>query len=341
MNLPEGPNSAPAAANRWGVPPEDFRRLLAGPVLCRLADHTVLEFDGVDAPTFLQGQTTADILAMAEDSWQLGGYCTPKGRLLAIFQAWREASTIRMILPAAIAPAVLRRLTQYILRSKLRARDAGADWTVLGLCGAGSAKALQEAGLAAPLQAWRASAIAGGGRIACLPAGAGCAERFLCVLPAARAAQWLERLAALPVLGPELWWWSQIEAAVPAVVAGTAEWFVPQTVNLEVLGGVSFRKGCYPGQEVVARSQYLGKLRRRMALAHAPELGPAPDIFASGRSEPVGRIVLAASAPEGGWDLLYESAESAGAEAALHAGSAQTAPMIRRALPYVLFDPTA
>ena len=128
---------------------------------------------------------------------------------------------------------------------------------------------------------------------------------------------------------------------MPAVFAETQELFVPQAVNLEVLGGVDFRKGCYPGQEVVARSQYLGKLRRRMFLAHGSAIGAEADIFQDGATEPVGRIVLAAGAPAGGWDLLFECPTDRAAGASLRAGGADAAPLQLRDLPYQLFDPTA
>jgi hypothetical protein len=347
MSLPDATQSAPAAPlpadNRWQVPAEDFQRLRAGPVLCRLADLGVLEVDGPDAVAFLQSQTTADIGALPMHGWHLGGYCTPKGRLLAIFLVWRYEDGLRLLLPQALAPAILQRLSRYVLRAKLRLRDASREWLTFALCGAGGAQVLQQAGVDPPQAAWQSRAWDSGGvgvRVAALPGGAACAQRWLCLAPAAQAAQWERQLAALPRLGPALWWWTQIDAALPAVFSSTSELFVPQTLNLEVLGGVSFRKGCYPGQEIVARSQYLGRLRRRLALAHAPELGPGPDVFASGKADPVGRIVMAATAPGGGWDLLFESAidEQSGS---LHAGALDAPALQHRPLPYVLFDPTA
>jgi len=340
--------TAPLAtlSNRWPVPEDDFAHLQAGPVLCRLTDQSVLEFDGPDAMAFLQSQTTADLQAMSMQSWQLGGYCTPKGRLLAIFQAWRYETGLRMLLPSAIAPAVLRRLSMYVLRAKVRARDASAEWVALAVVGTradqGGARALRHAGMTLPQSPWQACPLDGDGRVAAVPVGAQCAERWLCVVPAAHEGQWLQRLAPMPVAAPDLSWWAQIDAAIPAVFAQTSELFVPQTLNLEVLGGVNFRKGCYPGQEIVARSQYLGKLRRRLALAHARELGPGADIYVAGKDDPVGRIVMAASAPGGGWDLLFECAAELGAQAGTLRAGAPDAPLLEvRPLPYTIFDPTA
>jgi folate-binding protein YgfZ len=313
----------------------------AGPVLARLGDLAVLAVEGADALAFLQGQTTMDVAALAPDSWQLGGYCTPKGRLLAIFQAWRQGGDLRLLLPAGIAPGIARRLSMFVLRAKVKIRDASADWTALGLLGAGSAAALSAAGMDPPQLPGSSSLLDGGERIVRLPGGASCPERFLLLVRAEREAQWHELLAALPPVGSPLWWWSQIDAAVPSVFPDTQELFVPQAVNLEVLGGVNFRKGCYPGQEIVARSQYLGKLRRRMFLAHAAELGEGADVYQDGAAEPVGRIVMAAGAPEGGWDLLFECPTDKAERGGLHAGSAGAPALQLRALPYVLFDPTA
>jgi folate-binding protein YgfZ len=357
-DMPASPAGAVVAsvpsANRWPLVPADFAPLLAGPVCARLDDLGIVEVEGADALAFLQSQTTADIAALSPGSWQLGGYCTPKGRLLATFQAWRFLSGVRLLVPRDLLPALVRRLSQYVLRAKVRISDASARWAVLGICGTGSAQRLQQMGLEVPAQPWQCGGAAGQAdslpdaelRVARVPGGTACPERLLLLLPAERADAWRQRLAALalPQVPAGVWWWSQIDAAIPEVFAATQERFVPQSINLEVLGGVNFRKGCYPGQEIVARSQYLGKLRRRLALAHADRIGAGSDIYADGRPEPIGRIVMAAGAPQGGWDLLYEcpSETAAGApKGSLHAGSPDAPPLVARALPYAVFDPTA
>ncbi|MCX8005374.1 MAG: folate-binding protein, partial [Burkholderiaceae bacterium] len=137
------------------------------------------------------------------------------------------------------------------------------------------------------------------------------------------------------------WWWTQIDAAIPQVFAATVERFVPQMINLDVLGAVNFKKGCYPGQEVVARSQYLGKLRRRMHLAHvAGETRAGADVFAAGSEQPVGTVVMAATAPQGGMDLLFECPLDR-LQDPLFANAPQGPPLALRPLPYELVDPTA
>jgi folate-binding protein YgfZ len=330
-----------APANRWQASAADRTAFASGPVLAALADQAVIDFSGADTLTFLQGQTTIDVAALVPSAWQLGGYCTPKGRLLAIFLAWRAAEGVRMLLPSAIAASIQRRLAMFVLRAKVQIGDASAAWVVLGVFGTGAGAALARAGIEVPTQPWESRALDAGEQLVCLPGAPECAERLLLVVRAERLAHWRETLQELVAVGPELWWWSQIVAAVPAITAGMQELFVPQSLNLEVLGGVNFRKGCYPGQEIVARSQYLGKLRRRMFLAHAPALGPVADIFADGHAEPVGRIVLAATAPNGEWDLLFECPIDRAQGVVLRAGAGDAPPLQLRPLPYALFDPTA
>ena len=336
---PDSPHDEPAL--RWQVAAADFSALQAGPVLVMLDDHAVLEFDGPDTVGFLQGQTTADMAALVPAQWQLGGYCTPKGRLLAIFHAWRYATGIRMLLPESIAAGIHKRLAMYVLRAKVQVRDASTAWSVAALCGKGSAAALSAAGVEVPDSPWQCTLLDADERVVRLPVGPQCPERLLLVMRTARLARWRQQLALLPVAGNGLWWWTQIDAAQPAILAPTQERFVPQGLNLEVLGGVNFRKGCYPGKEIVARSQYLGKLRRRMAMAHAAHIGPAADVFQDGESQAVGRTVLAATAPAGGWDLLFECPTERLQGAALRAGAADASVLQLRELPYPIFDPTA
>jgi len=329
------------ASPRWMPSDSDKAAYRAGPVLAQVSGLGLLAFEGSDALGFLQGQTTIDIAGLADAHWQLGGYCTAKGRLLAIFECWRQGAGVRMLLPACIAPAIQRRLTMFVLRSKVSIQDVTAQWMVLGVLGKGSGAALAAAGIDVPAVAGNCRILDFDERLVRLPSGADCPERYLLLVRSDREAHWRALLARLPRVGSEIWWWAQVDAAVPAIVGATQELFVPQAVNLEVLGGVNFRKGCYPGQEVVARSQYLGKLRRRMFLAHGSAIGAEADIFQDGATEPVGRIVLAAGAPAGGWDLLFECPTDRAAGASLRAGGADAAPLQLRDLPYQLFDPTA
>ncbi len=334
---------SPAAAvpsNRWTADPGELARALGAFVLVERSDMSVIAFEGSDAFAFLHAQTTADVLAQGESDWLLGGYCTPKGRLLAVFDLWRSGQDACMVLPREIASTVARRLSMFVLRSKVSVRDAGSEWVLFGVVGPGGSSALARAGWSVPPAAGQCSA-EGAARLARVAGGRQAHDRFVLAVPAGAKEHWLDRLGPVTGTSAGPWWWSQIDAAVPAIFAPTQELFVPQTLNLEVLGGVSFRKGCYPGQEIVARSQYLGKLRRRMGLAHADGIGSGADLYHDASREPVGRIVMAASAPGGGWDLLYECPVERAVAGRLHAGDAGAPPFELRDLPYELFDPTA
>ncbi len=329
----ESLTSTALRAGAWTAPADQLAALATAPALVRLEELGVIAVSGEDAPKFLQGQLTNDVLELAE-RFTLNGYCTAKGRLIASFHQWRDADSIYLQLPRETLPAVMKRLSMFVLRSKVKLADVSDSIACHGLLGQGAAAALAAAGIAAPQAAWD-SVQAGATRIARLPAAPGAAERFLLLGPLPAG------LAALPPADAGVWWWSEVDAAVPTVFAATQEKFVPQMINFEVLGGVNFKKGCYPGQEVVARSQYLGKLRRRMAVAHvaAESVAAAADVYAG--ADPVGTVVMAAAAPQGGFDLLFESPVEQQLDARLHLGAADGPLLNLRPLPYEIFDPTA
>jgi len=323
-----------AASGLWSAPADQLAALAGSACLVPLPELGVIAVSGEDAGKFLQGQLTNDVLALA-DGFSLNGYCSAKGRLLASFHQWRDADTIYLQLPTELLPAILKRLSMFVLRAKVKLVDDSARWRAWGLLGQGAAAALVGADLPVPASAWAVSSDSGV-RIVRLPGAPETTDRFLLVggeLPAG--------LASVKGVEPGVWWWSEIASAVPTVWAATQEKFVPQMINFEVLGGVNFKKGCYPGQEIVARSQYLGKLRRRMAVAHVDDaaVGAGADVFAQGQA--VGTVVMVAAAPGGGFDLLFESPVDAQAAGGLSLGAADGPALTLRALPYELFDPTA
>jgi folate-binding protein YgfZ len=268
---------------------------------------------------------------------QLNGYCTAKGRLLATFHQWRHGDDVMLRLPREILPAVMKRLSMFVLRAKVRLTDVSDAWTTTGLLGA--ADLAQRAGVELPAAPWT-GIVVGDARLDRVPDAAG-TDRLLLTAPGQSSLPaWCGELPRLP---SSAWWRSEIEAAVPTVFAATQEKFVPQMINLEVLGGVSFKKGCYPGQEVVARSQYLGKLKRRMQRAHVDhaEVAIAGDVYHSGEQQPVGTIVMAAAARDAGTDLLVEAPVDRLQSGSLHLISPTGPALAVRGLPYELFDPTA
>ncbi len=302
-------------------------------ILCAPAGLGLIRVAGDDAATFLHSQLTNAVEDLSEGTARLAGYCSAKGRLQASFLMWRDADGIVLQLSADILPAIQKRLTMFVLRAKAKLADVSAAHQIVGVAGAGAAAALAKAGLPAPDVAW-ATASAGGATVIRLPDAAG-QPRWQVVLDGAGAA--LTALAGgLPAAGPAVWEWLDIRAGLPRIVAATQEQFVPQMINFELLGGVNFRKGCYPGQEIVARSQYRGTLKRRMWLVHGEGEVPAAaaEVFRpDDPGQPCGMIVNAASAPQGGWDGLAELKIDA-AGGALRLGSAEGPALAAGELPY-------
>ena len=329
---------APATTGCWRFDGAETQLALRQAVLAPLDELGVISVGGEDAGRFLHGQLTNDVEHLGDGRLALNGYCTAKGRLLATFRVWRDEQAIHLLLPRELLPAIARRLSMFVLRSRVKLADTSAAWRPSALFGAGAQATLRSLGCPLPAAVGDCVPFAGL-RIARLHVSPRLPERFLVLAPA--AASLPAGLAQLPAVGGGSFWWSEIDAGVPTVFASTQEKFVPQMINFEVVGGVSFAKGCYPGQEVVARSQYRGKLKRRMQLAHCEQAPPAgTDVFAEGDPEAAGTTVMAASAPGGGFDLLFECPlEKTGA--ALHVGAPGGPRLALRPLPYELVDVTS
>ena len=305
--------------------------------LIALPELGVVSVKGADAVSFLQSQLTNDVARLTPDRVQLSGYCTPKGRLLATFHQWRTDDGVFLRMPREVIDSIVKRLSMFVLRAKAKVTDVSDAWSTYAVLGEGSAL-LSAAGLAVPGTPWT-SAVAGGARADRMLTTPGGTARLLLTLPNDSPAPTSLIVAET---SSNLWWLSEIESAVPTIFAATQEKFVPQMINFEVLGGVDFKKGCYPGQEIVARSQYLGKLKRRMNIAHvdATDVAAAADIFHSDGAQPIGAVVMAARAPAGGSALLFEAPIDRLESGSLHLRSADGPRLTVRPLPYALFDPT-
>ncbi len=327
------------------APRAELDALLREPVMCPLdGDLGVIAVRGADAITFLQGQLTNDTKALDAARLQLTGYCTAKGRLLAVFEQWRTddpEGEVLLQLPRELLPALLKRLSMFVLRAKAKLSDASDAWHTVAVLGHGSGDVLRKAlgSLPPPGQ----TIAINGMRVTAGPRGTRDIERYVLRAPRSAADALRAAVRGVREVTPGVWWWSQVDAAVPTVVAATQEAFVPQMINLEVLGGVNFKKGCYPGQEVVARSQYLGKLRRRMNLGHCDDdtiaVGAGDDVFFAGAAEAAGKVVASARAPGGGIDVLFECPMDRLDASAVRLAS--DVPLVLRPLPYELVDVTA
>ncbi len=291
----------------------------------RLQDWGVILAEGADAAVFLNGQLTQDMLHLEPARASLAGYCSPKGRLLATFVAWRlSADRYALACSADLLPATLKRLSMYVLRAKCKLSDASETWPLHGLAGPSADAVL---GAALPTGDWACAAL-GGSRVIRLPA-VDATSRYLWAGP---------DVPPLPILDADAWCWLEVRSGLPRVSAATADQFVPQMLNLELLGGVNFKKGCYPGQEIVARSQYRGTLKRRTYLmACDAALAAGAEVFHSeDPGQPAGMVVLGASQSGAGHAALVELKMAALLGGTLHAGSAQGPRLRPSTLPYAL-----
>jgi tRNA-modifying protein YgfZ len=290
------------AVARFSAPLEELAAARDAAVMCDLTPLAGMRIAGPDAAAFLQGQFTSDVAALAAGTAQYSAWCSPKGRMLANFLLLRtEATTFELLLPASMIGAVRKRLTMFVLRSKLTIEDRSGESVRIGVGGPTAVTALRAASIDVPSRL-QCRAL-DGGLIVAVPGG-----RYIALMQPAFAEQFWDRVssAARPA-GYPVWQWLTIRAGIPIVTAATTDQLVPQMANWDALDGVSFRKGCYTGQEIVARTQYLGRLKERTFLAHVD--GPPP---ASGEKlystlfgeQSCGTVLNAAASPGGGSDLV-------------------------------------
>lgn len=290
--------------------------------LCDLTGFGLISVNGDDAETFLQGQLTNDVCELTDTHSQMAGLCNPKGRMLANFLNFRLRDGIYLQIPRTHLPPILKRLTMYVLRSKVTLADASDDLVQIGLMGDCANELLSESVGAVPAEAWD-SVTTDGLTLIKLP---GSAPRVLVVGDAgAVSAVWPKLTAKAAVVKPQAWHRQNILAGLPVIFPETSEAFVPQMANMQLVNGVSFTKGCYTGQEVVARMQYLGKLKRRMYLAHvdadsAPARGAELFAESSTSGQGAGKIVDVAANPDGGFDLLAVMEVDSYQSGKVHAG---------------------
>ena len=284
----------------------------------------VIRVQGDDAASFLHGQLTNDFALLKQDQARLAAFCSAKGRMQASFIGFKRApDDIVLIVSRDVLAQTLKRLSMFVLRAKAKLSDASNDFELYGLIGSAVPDAqpapwsLQTQGDAHLVQLYPAAG----------------QPRALWVAPTGTAAP------QGPALTEAQWRWSEVASGIADVSLPVYELFVPQMLNYESVGGVNFKKGCYPGQEVVARSQFRGTLKRRAYLVHAQQaLSAGMEVFAASDAEQAtGTVVQAAPAPDGGWDAIV-SMQTSAAQEALTAGSPDGAPLTLLPLPYALLE---
>jgi len=304
MTIPASPERPALLPSPWKIAP-DFVSMLRPDSAIGLG---LIRISGADAATFLHGQLTQDVAGLPEGRARWAGYCSPKGRLSATARMWRTSEGYWLAVSADLAVSLSRRLSMFVLRAKAKVQDCSADRAVFGVMGTSAhAQVMQWLGIhpaSGGLDSSDAVLAVEAGVLVGLPAlmtPAGPLPRSLLIV----AQDPLQKMPPAWQLDEaehrQQWLQAEVLAAVPRINASTADCFVPQMVNFESVDGVNFTKGCYPGQEVVARSQYLGKLRRRMFLATGQGQAPAPasDVVIEGEAEPVGQYVMSAPLDEG------------------------------------------
>ena len=289
-----------------------------------LSHWGVLRALGPDATSFLQGQLTNDVVSLTTSQVRLAGFCSAKGRLQASFLMWRTGpDELLLACSASVLAATLKRLSMFVLRAKCKLTDATAELALTGVTGAA---AQTFSGSAAP---WT-KLDTPHGAVLRLPDVGGLARCIVAApLGSAETGQ--------PPLSLDAWRRLEVRSGIPLIEAATVDQFVPQMLNFELVGGVDFQKGCYPGQEIVARSQYRGTIKRRMFLFTCDALAqPGQEVFHSADAQqPAGMVVNAAPAEAGGVALV-EVKLAALEQGSVHLGTAQGPLLTPGELPYDL-----
>jgi folate-binding protein YgfZ len=298
-------------------------------------DHLgALLFSGDDAEAFLQGQLSCNVEQVGPRSSSYGAFCTPKGRMIANFLLLRDDAGFVMVLSRDLVPAVHKQISRFVLRSKVKVSDPSPAVVLAGAMGARAERALAGVFPEVPGAPGEVRTVPGIGAIVRVRDG-----RWLLALTAERGLSVLAGLEShLTPADARLWRWTDIRSGLPLITAATQDQFIPQMVNLELIGGVSFEKGCYTGQEVVARTQHLGKVKRRMYLANVPVVAQAGDVTYSDDlgEQASGMVVNAEPSPDGGFDLLAVVHAASRERSTVHL-KAPDGPVLRFfALPYAV-----
>lgn len=285
-----------------------------------LSHEGLIKVSGADAVTFLQGQLSTDIEKLTADTSQLSSWSNAKGRVVTIVRLFRRDEAIYMALPASLLSSVKKRLSMYVLRSKVVLDDAGSTLTRLGLVGSDASRLLKEAAISVPNGT---NGLQATGDIQVIRLH-GEAPRYALYGPVDALAALRRKLeaAGAEAIGEDAWPLAKILVGEPTVYPETTEHFVAQMLGLDQLGAIDFKKGCYIGQEVIARAHYRGAVKRRMARGTVTGTGrPAPgtELRISGQGDPVAEVVDAQRDAAGVWQMLLVVQDDHREAAQLHA----------------------
>lgn len=285
------------------VTPTEYSTDLDKAVLTVLDNLTCYKVSGEDATLFLQGQLSNDINEVNHENAQLSSYSTPKGRMLAIFYICKSLDSYLLITSSDIADDVMKRLQMFIMRSKVTITKLD-DYQLLGLSGEKASLVFQSLNIVEPTKDYQTTT---NEHLSCFKV-PGVEPRFLLVGDQAFLQQALQLdKSMLCVYKHEYWQWLDIMNGLPMVNAHTQEAFVPQMANMELINGVSFNKGCYPGQEIVARLHYLGDASRRMfrvALESSSVLQAGDSVYSTETNQEIGKLLTIVNLSENKYEGL-------------------------------------
>ena len=301
-------------------------------VLCDLSHLGLLEISGADAVTFLQGQVTNDVKLLAGTNAHYTAYCNPKGRMLALFLAFAHYDHLHLQLNRELLEPIMKRLKMYVMRSKVEIKDVSDSIIKFGLNGPQASSMLAPIFSTIPNQDYELVSL-DNGAILKLPS-VNDDSRFEIFTDAMNAPPvWDALKNNCKVVEKPYWDWLEIQAGIPDVSLATQEQFVPQMLNLDILNGINFKKGCYTGQEIIARTHYLGTVKRRTYLTESALEAKPGDKISDATQNEVGHIVRIAPNLAGSFDVLAELRIDAAATSELNCNGAT---LTLKNLPYSL-----
>lgn len=322
----------------FGNAVREVRVVNTGSIISDLSHQGLIAVYGEDAKEFLQGQFTNDISEISETHSQLSGLCNAKGRLLAIARVFQRSDTLYLRLPRNILDETIKKLRMYVLRSKVTLEDATDTFVRVGLSGPGCESQLKD--ILGHIPEHVNDAIQVDNHTVIKIPGVHARYEIVGEIDSMQKLWGKLDVHAAPV-GSDAWGLINIYAGVASVFQTTLDMFVPQMVNLDLVDGINFKKGCYTGQEIVARMHYLGKLKQRMYLAHAktdqvPARGAPLYAGGSDNKQSIGNIVDARPSPDGNIDLLAVIKNQYVDNTTICIDSAEGIPLEIRELPYSL-----
>ncbi|MFV2058017.1 MAG: folate-binding protein YgfZ, partial [Thiohalomonadales bacterium] len=305
---------------------------------CELGQLGLIRISGDDAMTFLQNQLSNDVKEINQEKTHLSAYCSAKGRVLSLFRIIATGKDYLLQLPQERIDNTIKRLSMFVLMSQVKIENVSAEYGRIGVSGPQVAKVLSSLGLNTDLDINQCYT-AGDTLIVRLP---GSLPRFEIIADTETLrAFWLETQPQLRAVGYMAWLKLDINAGLPNIYESTSDAFVPQMLNLNSLNAISYTKGCYPGQEVVARMHYLGKQKRRMYLGHissdkAPQ--PGDNLYAgkANSEQAIGKIVHSSGHSEFGYDTLAVLQIDPAENDTVHIDNAKGSSFIIKELPYIV-----